>query len=483
MSFATSSSNSYLSSSYLLSSWLDDDEAKRERAGAPWSWSVIAPSDEREEPLFRDELQRVSERGLRTIAWISIGVSAFFLLLGYTLTPQLLPAPEATWFTFGLGVVVLPLARVDAVRRWARGVGILVGYLVALSLTWGFLTTPNPAESAPYVVGFLVFVPMVGVAILPVTPLAVAGLGLAIALTYLASVRALGLDAILGTQVYFAFAITLQVAATCLLLAAVVYRQRAAAFHARRQAQQAFEGLRDAQARLLVSENAASSARFAAALSHELNTPLGALQSAVGTIVAALDKIDRQPSEAPRLGTVLRESARTVRGSSERLRETIDHMKELTNLDRSELQRIDINGLIESTVSLLGADEAAPARIDLELDATSPVACRPQQMSAVFSNVIRNAATALGDDGVISVSSRDEPDSVVVEVIDNGTGISPERLEQLFEPQFRVERGRVATTNWGLFVCRSIVSRHGGHIEIESREREGTTVRIQMPID
>ena len=70
----------------------------------------------------------------------------------------------------------------------------------------------------------------------------------------------------------------------------VVYHQRVLAYRARRSAQEALEELRAAQARLLVSENAHAQSRFAAALSHELNTPLGALTSAFDTVLRLLKK-------------------------------------------------------------------------------------------------------------------------------------------------------------------------------------------------
>ena len=64
---------------------------------------------------------------------------------------------------------------------------------------------------------------------------------------------------------------------------------------------------------------------------------------------------------------------------------------------------------------------------------------------------------------------------------DDGRGIEPERLETLFEPAFRVDRGRVATTKRGLFVSRSIVSELGGRLEIASELGEGTTATLTLP--
>jgi signal transduction histidine kinase len=84
--------------------------------------------------------------------------------------------------------------------------------------------------------------------------------------------------------------------------------------------------------------------------------------------------------------------------------------------------------------------------------------------------------------GVIHVVSHRRGTDIVVEVRDNGRGIAAERLSHLFDPAFHVQGRRVATTNWGLFVSRSIVVEHGGQIEIDSAEGKGTTARVRLPL-
>jgi signal transduction histidine kinase len=103
-------------------------------------------------------------------------------------------------------------------------------------------------------------------------------------------------------------------------------------------------------------------------------------------------------------------------------------------------------------------------------------------MSAVFSNLLRNSAASIERDGLIRVTSAFRGDEVILEVKDNGRGISRERLPRLFDPAFQVEGSRISTTNWGLFVSRSIVTDHGGRIEIDSTEGQGTTATISLPL-
>ncbi len=77
---------------------------------------------------------------------------------------------------------------------------------------------------------------------------------------------------------------------------------------------------------------------------------------------------------------------------------------------------------------------------------------------------------------------RAEGEAIVLEVEDNGRGIPADHLEGLFDPAFHVDRGRLSTTHWGLFITRTIVADHGGHIELDSKEGQGTTVRILLPV-
>jgi two-component system, NtrC family, sensor kinase len=264
-------------------------------------------------------------------------------------------------------------------------------------------------------------------------------------------------------------------------LTAVVYRQRASAYRARREAQEAFEELQRAQARLLVSENARSLGRFAATLSHELNSPLGALGSATSTLVSLAGKARRHPPPGG-LEELTRSVSESARQSLSRLRETVERMKHFANLDRAEVQVVDLNDLWKDTVALLGGELGAKAGVKPELKPLPPMKCRPQQLSAVFSNLLRNAAAAIDVNvgGTIRIASDRRGADVVLEVQDDGKGIPAERLSHLFDPSFRVHGGRVGTS-WGLFVSRSIISEHGGHLEISSAVGEGTTAKIVLP--
>ena len=160
----------------------------------------------------------------------------------------------------------------------------------------------------------------------------------------------------------------------------------------------------------------------------------------------------------------------------------MERMKRLTALDRAEELVVDLNQLWADTVTVVGTELGGNVEVHLDLKPLPQVKCRPQQLSAVFSNLLRNAAAAVTEDGRIDINGDQRDTEVVFRVVDNGRGISAEKLSRLFEPALAVRGSTIATTNWGLFVSRGIIAQHGGRLEIDSREGEGTTATVSLPL-
>jgi signal transduction histidine kinase len=364
--------------------------------------------------------------------------------------------------------------------------GLLMSYLMTLT---NLLTIFHPVHeryfpgmSHQHVPLIIIFIMLVVIAALPLKPFQTLGLGITLIATYLVIAYQSGqIEGLKGFTVLHLFMVVLAVL-ICTVLTALLYRQRASAHKALRLAEESFDELKQAQASLLISKNAASQGRLAAALSHELNSPLGALTSAVNTLLQASRKARFHPDEQERMRDVFVNAAEAANQSSSRLSETVERMTQISNLDRSEFQEVNLNELWRSTVELLRAELEPKAELRLDLKPLPFMRCRPQQMSAVFSNLLRNAAAAIDSKGTISIRSKQLEKEVLLEVRDDGRGIPADRLAGLFDPAFAVHGRRVSTTNWGLFLSRSIIAEHGGQIEIESTEGKGTTAKIRLPI-
>jgi two-component system sporulation sensor kinase A len=125
----------------------------------------------------------------------------------------------------------------------------------------------------------------------------------------------------------------------------------------------------------------------------------------------------------------------------------------------------------------------AKAQLNLDLESVPPLKCRPQQLNAVFSNLLKNATDALNGGGGVRVHCGYEHGIIQIQIQDEGMGIPKERLSQLFEPGLLVKEGRISIANWGLFNSKSIIVEHGGEISVDSTEGQGTTVTVSLPLN
>jgi len=244
----------------------------------------------------------------------------------------------------------------------------------------------------------------------------------------------------------------------------------------------AAEELRRAESQVLLSENAASMGRFAAALSHELNSPLGALKSALQTCNALAEKKATLPVEKrEEVDEVEAQLRRNAMESADRLHQIVLRMQRFTNMDRKEILLVDLNSLLQDVVDALKLQIKEGVTLELDLQPIPRISVRPQQISAVFSNLLQNAVEGLTSAGHVWLTTCQAGSQLQIVVRDDGRGVSAEELASIFDPSFKVKAGRVATGNWGLFSCRQIIREHGGEIEIQSTPGQGTTVRVTLP--
>jgi two-component system NtrC family sensor kinase len=245
---------------------------------------------------------------------------------------------------------------------------------------------------------------------------------------------------------------------------------------------QAADALRRADAKVLLSQYGASMGRFAAALSHELNSPIGALKSALQTAHALAEKKAVLPlekrNEVEELEATLRRNSIESAG---RLHEIVLHMQRFSSLDRNEIVPVDLNSLLQDVVNIFNAEVKGGVYIELHFQPLPSILLRPQPMSAVFSNLLHGAIEGSNGGDRVVLTTRQIHSQVEVTVEDNGKGMSAQELANIFDPAFKVKGDRVSTGNWGLFSSRQIVREHGGDIEIQSTLGQGTKVLVTLP--
>jgi two-component system NtrC family sensor kinase len=268
-------------------------------------------------------------------------------------------------------------------------------------------------------------------------------------------------------------------------ISSVNYRHRHDEFQATQDAIRVAEALSGAQLRAQLAENAISIGKLSAALSHEINSPLGALLSSIDTLIAVTDRQLTLPPEArDRLADTRAGLVGSIRDSAARVEEVTRRLRRFVTLEEAELKSADLNELL-SDVAVLHDEEIRERHIEVTFDLEKQLpklTCRPQLLSAAFSTFLSNSIQAVNGDGRIEIQTRGRGPEVEVTIRDNGRGMSPEQADTIFDPTFRVSGSRVSSGNWGLFNSRQIVYEHGGEIRVDTAEGRGTTVLIILPV-
>ena len=446
------------------------------------------PGGAERDQAFRAEIQRLGRLSLRFLGLVEIGASLFMLLARF------LVAPETSTLTIrfrqalmisAIGVLDIAASRDRRISLWSRSIALVSAMAVVAILIWSsFVVAAQSTAPNDFIPGEITMVLLFAVTIVPLLPMQSLLLGVGIGLIYtleaLYAERTL-LEGLGPDENYMLFILMLTLLSTA--LTAVVYGQRRAGYEHHRQSLKASDDLRKAQTRILLSENAASLSRLAAAVSHEMNTPLGALISAVDTfLLLASRQATCAPDENKRLVRVQADLRRSIHESEQRIRELIGRMQRFTNLDQAEEQPSDINAIVTDVTALLDPRDRARAQIETHLGEIPPIVCRPQQISAVLASLLKNAVQAVDGSGHVVVSTARRKSVIEVRIEDNGRGLSAEEMKNIFDPGFRESGGRMAAGNWSMFNSRQIIRQHGGDIRIDSNQGEGTEVTVSLPL-
>jgi two-component system NtrC family sensor kinase len=229
------------------------------------------------------------------------------------------------------------------------------------------------------------------------------------------------------------------------------------------------------------AESSATLVRLTAALAHELSSPLGALSSGIDTLLSLGARAQAAPETSQRILTAQADLSRSLAGSLDRLRKTVNRIQRLTNLDEASTQEANLNELVNEAVGLIRPASPAGTRFDLDLQPVPNVTCRPQRLLSVLCSVLSNSVEALHGEGRITVSTTLRDSTLELKIADNGRGIPAEQMAHIFDPRFQVADGRVSTGNWSLFTSRQYMKEHSGDIRIQSMEGKGTTVCLTLP--
>jgi two-component system, OmpR family, phosphate regulon sensor histidine kinase PhoR len=221
---------------------------------------------------------------------------------------------------------------------------------------------------------------------------------------------------------------------------------------------------------------------FLATVTHELRTPLTSIAGYV-EILLDPDTGPLTPSQEKMLETVDRNSVRLLN--------LIENVLMLSKVEsgafKTTMQPVNLKDVIAPAVAALQPAAAAKG-LALGDDCPSPglvVSGDPGQLDRVLMNLLSNAVKFTPESGRVQVCTKREGRMAVVSVADTGIGIPEGDQKELFTRFFRASnavRRSIPGTGLGLAIVRTIVENHGGELTVRSREGEGTTVTMRIPL-
>jgi PAS domain S-box-containing protein len=213
-------------------------------------------------------------------------------------------------------------------------------------------------------------------------------------------------------------------------------------------------------------------------VSHDLRNP-----------VAAVKMLSRTLLRAPENGSAqARESIELISQAAEQMDSLIRDLLDVNRLDAGKLAispvSVDPSTLLTDSLQTLRplVDEKGIS-LDLQIEAALPkVMADPERIQQALSNLVGNAIKFSAAGSKIAVVARRDSEGVIISVVDNGKGITPEHLPRVFDRYWQSLRTDREGAGLGLAIAKGIVETHGGRIWIESTPGEGTTASFSLPL-
>ena len=243
--------------------------------------------------------------------------------------------------------------------------------------------------------------------------------------------------------------------------------------------------LTEMQHQIVMKEKMATLGSLAAGIAHEINTPVGVVNSSADVSERCVARIEPKvvsDAELDKPLALLKESIRATRSAGERIGSLIESLRNFTHIDEAEFQTTDLHLGLDSTLTLLGSEIPETTSVVREYGDIPDVYCSPGQINQVFINLLRNAVQAVDGAGCVTVETSFAGGRVHVQIADTGKGIAAEKIEHIFEPGFSDEQGRVKLVT-GLSSAYSIVQQNGGDIACESAPGHGSRFTVSLPVE
>ncbi len=233
--------------------------------------------------------------------------------------------------------------------------------------------------------------------------------------------------------------------------------------------------IKEAESAVRRAQRIAAIGSFAAGIAHEINNPLGSALLAAETALALL--------KDPQQLLTVEQCLRNILEAIERCGRVVHGLLAFARQQPAEREICDLNAIITRASEIVhGFLEQRQATLRTELCAQPlEVLASPLELELALVNLLRNAIESRPQGAEVVVRTTSRGSWAVVQIEDNGPGLTPEQREHMFDP-FYTTRTREGGTGLGATVAYAIVEQHGGRIEVQSWVGIGTRVEIWLPL-
>jgi two-component system, NtrC family, sensor histidine kinase PilS len=230
--------------------------------------------------------------------------------------------------------------------------------------------------------------------------------------------------------------------------------------------------VREAARRERLRERMATAGEMAAAIAHEIRNPLASISGSAQVL-----------AKLPALAQNDRKLLRIIVEESHRLSGIVENFLGFARPPEIDRHPCDIARTLEETLTLFANSPEVTKKHHISSDiepSPRPVSADEQQLRQAFYNLARNAIQAMPTGGTMRVEARPEGDSYVIRWRDDGVGMEPTQLQEIFQPFKAFRRGG---TGIGLAIVYSVINEHGGDIGVESTPGAGTVFTLSLPTE
>ncbi|MDI6762097.1 MAG: GAF domain-containing protein [Thermodesulfobacteriota bacterium] len=229
--------------------------------------------------------------------------------------------------------------------------------------------------------------------------------------------------------------------------------------------------LRKTEAQLIRSEKLAALGQLAAGIAHEIRNPL----TSINILIHSLR--ERLPSENSQ-----QEDLKVIEEEIHRMNEIVDQFLRFAKPASPFLEKTDVLSIVEETLQLLRLQiEKQRIVVEKEFQALPMIQMDREQMKQAMLNLLLNAIQAMPEGGQLTLKGQNSKEGqwIHLSIEDSGMGISPEDIDQLFDPFFSTKEGGIGL---GLSITHRIIDQHHGKMEVENAPEKGTIFTVWLPI-